>query len=341
MTDFYVGTYTREFATGRPTGSQGIYLCGLDDAGHAQIRQSFSKTENPSFLAWEPRRRLLAAASEQLAESSVDLYQAAPDGSLTLLDRLYTHGVACCHVAFSPDGRFLAGVHYGSGEVFAAAVSSDGHFGRRLTLFRHSGHGPDPRRQEGPHPHSVQFVQGANRAFVCDLGIDRIVPYEMDGDTGLRPAASPPFEAPGGSGPRHMALTRDGQWMYVACELGNMVLACSMQGGMPRLCQSLPTLPADFRGPNLAADIHLSLDESRLYVSNRGHDSLAEYAVGPDHLLAFARHIPCCGRGPRNFSILEPYILCANQDSDEITILQNASLMGRLQIPSPVCIAAV
>lgn len=339
MMDFYLGTYTRNLMTGESTGSEGIYLCGLDESGSVEIRRTFSQTENPSFLAWEPRRRLLAAASEQLEEKSmVDLYHAGADGALTLLDRLPTHGAACCHVAFSPDGRYLAGVHYG-GEVFTAALSLDGKFDSRLTVFRHSGQGADPVRQEGPHAHSIQFLRSRPRAFACDLGIDQIVAYDTGVPDGLRPAPGESLAVPVGSGPRHMALTRDEQWMYVVCELGNTVLTCALDGGKLSLRQSLSTLPQEYQGANLAADIHLSTDETRLYISNRGHNSLAQYLVGPDHMLTLERHIPCQGRDPRNFALIGPQLLCANQSSNDVTVLHCGTLVARLQVPSPVCIA--
>lgn len=188
----------------------------------------------------------------------------------------------------------------------AAALSPGGSFCGPPVLFRHSGHGPDPVRQEEPHAHSIQFLHNAPRAFACDLGTDQIVSYGTDPPDGLRPIAGEALAAPAGSGPRHMAVTRDERWMYVACELANTVLACSIDAGRLSLRQSLSTLPQGYGEANLAADIHFSQDETRLYVSNRGHDSLAQYAVGPDHMLTLERHIPCRGRGPRNFAVAGP-----------------------------------
>ena len=344
MNCFFVGTYTRNLLTGKKTGSQGIYLCSVEKDGTVHVRQTYNHIENPSFLAWNPKMRLLAAASEQIENSAVTLYRVAPDYTLTRLDRLETYGMACCHVTFSPRGDFLAGVHYGTGEVFVADVLPEGRFGTRFTLFRHSGKGGDPQRQEGPHAHSVHFLKNVPRAFVCDLGIDRIIPYDPDDIQGLRQSATDPIALPAKSGPRHMEFTRDERWLYVVCELANTVLVYELFDKTPQLRQKLSTLPDGYEGENLAADLHLSSDEKHLYVSNRGHDSLAHFTVGEDHRLRLAGYISCHGRGPRNFAIMPPFIMCANQNSDNVTILRctpqgGATYLGEVKIPSPVCIA--
>ena len=120
------------------------------------------------------------------------------------------------------------------------------------------------------------------------LGIDRIIPYDPDDIQGLRPSATDPIALPAKSGPRHMEFTRDERWLYVVCELANTVLVYELFDKTPQLRQKLSTLPDGYEGENLAADLHLSSDEKHLYVSNRGHDSLAHFTVGEDHRLRLA-----------------------------------------------------
>jgi 6-phosphogluconolactonase len=118
--------------------------------------------------------------------------------------------------------------------------------------------------------------------------------------------------------------------------------------GTLRELQTLSALPAGFTGANTGADIHLTPDGRYLYSSNRGHDSLACFAVETrTGTLRPVGHTPTEGATPRNF-VIDPtgrYLLAANQKSDTIVTFRLDPRTGALRpagqtarVPSPVCL---
>ena len=105
------------------------------------------------------------------------------------------------------------------------------------------------------------------------------------------------------------------------------------------------TLPEDFQGENICADLHITPDGKWLYASNRGHDSLACFKLDQEGNMEFSGIYPCGGKTPRNFSV-DPdgrYLLVGNQDSDRIAVMEIGSQgqlkqTGQYECGSPVCI---
>ena len=147
-------------------------------------------------------------------------------------------------------------------------------------LHHHSGSGPNHERQEAPHPHCI--MQDANNRFVFvpDLGIDRVVVYQLDTEQQkLIPHDSVP--SPAGSGPRHIAFHPNGQFAYVVNELDATVSAFryDAEAGKLTALQHAPSLPADFKGENTAAEVRISPDGRFLYMSNRGADNITVFSI--------------------------------------------------------------
>ena len=111
--------------------------------------------------------------------------------------------------------------------------------------------------------------------------------------------------------------------------------------------QTISTLPEDFKGQNFPAEIAVHPSGKFLYGSNRGHNSIAIYAI--DSASGSLKNIgfePTHGKIPRNFAI-DPsgkFLLAANQDSDTIAVFRIAPATGLLKfisqidVPAPVCI---
>ncbi len=85
-----------------------------------------------------------------------------------------------------------------------------------------------------------------------------------------------------------------------------------------------------------------------VYVSNRGHDSIAIFAIDEaTGRVTPAGHAATGGKTPRNFAI-DPtgtYLLAANQDSDSVVVFRIDAETGQLRptgnvarVPSPVCV---
>jgi 6-phosphogluconolactonase len=160
--------------------------------------------------------------------------------------------------------------------------------------------------------------------YVTDLGLDRIMIYNLDINTGkLIQPDNGIVNVPKGSGPRHFIFNNDGSRMYLINELGStmMVFEVDERGGL-KLIQTLSTLAEDFHGESYCADVHLSYDGRFLYGSNRGENSIVVFKTNEDGSLTVAGRSSCGGNWPRNFVIdnTGKFILVANQKSDQISV---------------------
>jgi 6-phosphogluconolactonase len=176
---------------------------------------------------------------------------------------------------------------------------------------------------------------------VCDLGMDKVLLYPYSPVNGLSTRAAV-IGCPPGTGPRHLAFSADGGHVYVLGELSNTVLRYALNAGEAVLAQEISTLPPGHTGGTSAA-IHLSPCGGYIASSNRGHDSVALFAVKEDGSLESRGHIPT-GKEPRdfNFSPCGGWLLSADQNGDTVSIFKNHNgtyeKTGQVKIPKPVCL---
>jgi 6-phosphogluconolactonase len=309
-TRLYVGCYTQDASTG-------IHVFdAADPSGHLERRSGADDIEHASFLAVDVARSTLYAVSESPDAGSVIAYRISEhDGSLHRLDATSSHGAAPCHLSIAGDHLHVA--NYASGTIATYRVDDDGTFGPLVARHQHEGSGPHAR-QSGPHAHCIVPSPDGTSVYAADLGADVIVRYvrEPVGD-GMRPTDHTAM-APG-AGPRHIAFHPHWPVAYVVCELDNtlVVLDVDHTGQLHRR-DGVSTLPAGFAGNSTAAAIVVHPDGRRLYVSNRGHDSIATFAVDrPDDTPILMEHVPSGGRTPRDFAIHPAgrSMVVANQDS--------------------------
>jgi 6-phosphogluconolactonase len=247
------------------------------------------------------------------------------DRDLKRLGDFSTLGADPCHAALSPDGGMLAVANYSSGSV--AVWRIDRGTGRPIgeaQLVAHTGSGPNRARQAGPHAHWVGFAMGGKLLHAVDLGADAIFAHALDPRSGAIASTSIAYRAPAGSGPRHLARHPRLRIAYLVSELANTVtILTARPDGTFAAKGSVSTLPAGFTGSSTAAHIVINKGGTRLYVSNRGHDSIAVFAIGADGGLSLLQHASCGGRGPRLFLLLEERreMLVANQRSGNVARL--------------------
>lgn len=337
---FFVGTYTRA------TESRGIYTLSLDSVtGALRILSSAGGSPNPSFLTI--RGDLLFAAGEGPDHGALASYRIAGDGVLSLIDRFETGGSGTCHLTVSPDGRYVYAANYSSGSLFGVETDGAGRFGRQTAFIQHQGSGPFPERQQGPHAHFVSFLPDGERLLCCDLGIDRVLAYRYHpADGSLTSDEAMDIALPAGEGPRHFACTPNGRHLYIAGELSSNVLHVRW-GQAAEPVEVKRALPAGFEGTNWPAHIELSRDGRFLYLSNRGHDSIAVFPVDPHTgRLGEGRWYPCGGQWPRHFALSHDgrYLVVANQNSNDVITWRLdegdgglAEQTGRLDVPAAVC----
>ena len=348
----YVGTYTTK------TASKGIYAFRYDaSSGKLEPLGVAAETADPSWIAIHPNGKFLYAVKEAGKNSMVSGFALnAQTGKLTLLDQLPALGEDPCYISLDKTGKYLLVANYSSGNVVVFPVGADGKLGAATANVRDEGPlGPNKERQEGPHAHWIETSAGNRSAFVSDLGLDRVLFYKFDAEGGRlsNPDPSQPdaFSSalPPGSGPRHVAFSHDGKFMYVLGELQSTVTTFANEAGEKyRALQTVSALPAAFSRRNDAAEIALHPSGKFIYTSNRGLDSIAVFHVEGSGLLRLAANVRTGGKEPRHFSI-DPsgnYLLAENQLSDTIVTFRIDQKTGALtptgatlEVPSPVCVA--
>ncbi|MFH1268296.1 MAG: beta-propeller fold lactonase family protein, partial [Planctomycetota bacterium] len=334
-----------------------IYHARLDLAtGEIEGVELAGEVVNPSFLAVHPSRGFLYAVGEIAnfegkRAGAVSAFSIDPGtGKLTLLNQRPSEGTGPCHLVVDQTGKNVLVANYGSGSVASLPIGEDGRLGEATSAIQHEGSSVNPQRQQGPHAHSIN-LDAANRfAFAADLGLDKIFIYRFD-HAGTLEAADPPWAkvAPG-AGPRHFAFHPGGRLAYVINELDSTVTAFEYDArrGVLTSLETVSTLPPGFEGESNTAEVQVHPSGKFLYGSNRGHDSIAAFAIDPQTgRLRFVAHESTQGKTPRNFGI-DPtgaYLLAANQATDNVVVFRIDPETGALgatghsaSVPSPVCV---
>jgi 6-phosphogluconolactonase len=220
-----------------------------------------------------------------------------------------------CHLAFSPDGHALAVANYDSGDIAVLTIGEDG-LPSGTSRHREQGRGPNLERQEGPHAHWVGYGPDG-RLYATDLGTDQVLVF---GSPTLDDAAVA-FAAPAGSGPRQIAFHPHLPRAYLVSELASTltVLDCSEESW--RAVATLSTLPAGFEGESLGGAIAIDPVGTRLYVSNRGHDSIATFALDRRGDAEVRSHVPSGGRSPRFLLLAGGQLLVAHEQAGGVALL--------------------
>ncbi len=350
----YFGTYT----SGE---SRGIYAYRFEGAsGKLTSLGLAAESENPSFLAIHPNGRYLYSVSELSGDGgetagAVSSFTINKEtGKLTLLNKVSAGGDGPCHLNVDQTGRMLVVANYNSGNVAAFPLRDDGRLGEASSLIQHRGSSVNARRQQGPHAHSVNFSLDNRFLVAVDLGLDKLMVYRADATKATIESNDPPFtEVKPGSGPRHFTFHPSGRYAYVINEISSAVTAFRYEaerGGLSEI-QTISTLPEGFEGRNSTAELRIHPSGKFLYGSNRGHDSIAVYAVdAATGMLRAVEHVSTGGKRPRSFEI-DPsgrFLFAANQGTHNVVVFRIDPSSGRLspvgeqlEIPSPVCVRFV
>ena len=345
----YVGTYT-------DTSSKGIYRFTLDPkTGVATAPVLVAETTNPSFLAIHPNGRFLYAVGEVstsgpdprgvVSAFAID----AASGGLTLTNEQSSGGAGPCHLAVARDGKHVLVANYDGGSVAVLPIGPDGTLGPP-TVTKHEGAGPNKDRQQQPHAHGIYLDPADRLAVSPDLGADRVFVYRF-AQGRLTPAGAGTVEP--GAGPRHSVFDESGRRLYAVNELNSTVTRFdvdSTQGTLTSV-QTISTLQGVSVDTNWPAEIDLSPDGRHLYVSNRGHDSIAVFGVDPTSGDLTAKgHVAAGGKNPRHFTIDSSgtWMLVAHQNDDSIQVFRLDTASGvpspvesKVRVTKPVCVLVV
>ncbi|MEV8599506.1 lactonase family protein [Streptomyces griseoviridis] len=335
----YVGTYTS--AEG---GGKGIGIAAYDPvSGRISGAGTLTGVPDPSYLAVGPGGRTLYAVDEREAGAvtAVRLADRAVLGSRS------TGGSAPCHLSVHPSGRWLLSANYGSGSVAVHPIDASGALGERADLVTHRSPAPGPG-QQGPHAHQFTTSPDGGHVLAVDLGTDTVYSYRLDRRTGrltevARAAARP------GAGPRHLTFHPGGRHAYLANELDDTVTVCGYAPDTGRLTIGAPQPTGSGAGTNYPAQILVTSDGAYAFLANRGHNSLARYAVEADGArLRLLGTVPVAGDFPRQIALSPDgrLLFAANQRSGTVSVFHVDAGRGELRLAgapfaSPVAVCAL
>nr|WP_243769579.1 lactonase family protein [Streptomyces cyanogenus] len=335
----YVGTYTSVEG-----GGTGIGLASYDPQS-GQITGSGTLTDvpDPSYLAVHPDGRTLYAVDER------------QDGGVTavrLADRKVlgtrsSGGAAPCHLSVHPTGRWLLSANYGSGSVAVHPIDASGALGERTDLVTHTSPPPGPG-QQGPHAHQFVTSPDGGHVLAVDLGTDTVYTYRLDPAEGRLTEVARAQTRPG-AGPRHLTFHPGGRYAYLANEVDDTVAVCAYDPRSGRLRVGEPQPTGSDGGTNYPAQILVTANGRYAFLANRGHNSLARYAVEADGArLRLLGTVPVGGDFPRQiaFSPDGRLLFAANQRSGTVTVFRVDSERGELgpagePFASPVAVCAL
>ena len=348
-------TYRCYFGTDTSKGlAKGIYRATFN-ASTGELTQPglVAETEQPSFLAIGPAttRRMLYAVNE--SGNAVLTFRMQPQtGDLQRVGQVSSGTAGPCFISIDATGNAAFTANYAGGGVSSYRIQPDGTLSAPVDQVnykdpaRYGTNGPNPARQDGPHPHSATISPDNRFVVVCDLGHDRISIFEIDGEPAKLETDEPHLFSNNrpGSGPRHVVFHPNQRWVYGVNELDSTVdhylwtatHASNAQALLTLAGPPVKTIAESFAGKSTAAEVAISPNGYFLYVSNRGEDSLVMFTIDQTTgALKESQRISCGGKTPRHFTI-DPtgnWILCANQDGGGVTVFRRDAGSGRLTGP--------
>jgi 6-phosphogluconolactonase (cycloisomerase 2 family) len=329
----YVGGYTSQDRNGR---GDGINVYRIDEPSGAWSHvQHLGDLVNPSWLTLDPKRPVLYSAHGEGYEAIAYAIEPAT-GRLRILNRQPTQGKNGVRLGIEATGHYLVCANYSSGTVAVLPIEPDGTLGPLRDLVPLTGRtGPHPTEQTSAHPHDVAFDPRGRFCLVPDKGLDAVFVFRVDAAGRLVAATPPSVATRPGAGPRHAGFHPTGSYAYVLNELDSTLTTYRFDAerGSLEPLQTITTLPAGFTGRNTTSEIAVAPSGRFVYASNRGHDSVAAFAVDPSTgTLSPVAWQPTQGKTPR-FIGLDPAgatLYAANQDSDSIVAFRVDARSGAL-----------
>lgn len=309
-----IGGYTKH-------ESAGVYqfdFIGSGDQAHLEQRRNVIEVGGPTYF--QKDGQFIFTIKNENGQGGIAAF-----ANGKLVSQLLHEGSSPAYIGINKEKKLLYTANYHTGVLAVISYDDQG----QLTLLDQVKHenkalGPRPE-QAGAHPHYFDETPGGHLVS-CDLGQDRVDFYAFDGQK-LTHLAS--YQNEDGFGSRHLAFSPDGKYFYVVGELSSQVNVVKFdeENWMFRSLATYSTIPESWDQHNGAAAIRLSSDGKFLYVSNRGHDSIAVFAVLPDQTLKLVQRVSTFGEFPRDFNwdADEKYVVAANQNSNNATLYQRQS----------------
>lgn len=340
----FTGTYTEG-------GRKGLYIFDLNrEEGVFKLISESDAGPNPSYFCISRKHGLIYAANEVMNFKGIKggglttLKYDAKTGGTEKLKELAVPNGGPCFISISASEDFLFMANYSGGSVAVIKLDDKG-----IPLVVTDSLVFPEEDGAVSHAHMISPDPSGKRIYLTDLGLDRIVIFNLDAVSGrLQQIPDGIVKLPKGTGPRHFVFSSDNKKMYVIDELNSTVSVFNVEaGGELKPLQTITTLSDGFKGESYCADIHTGKSGQFLYGSNRGENTIVTFRIGSDGLLTLAGHTSCGGDWPRNF-VIDPsgkYILVGNEKSGNISMFPLDEKTGlptgpekSYKLASPACL---
>ncbi|MDE0325105.1 MAG: lactonase family protein [Candidatus Poribacteria bacterium] len=251
-----------------------IYTFDASD-GSIEFQENIDVTGSPGPLALSTCGNYLYAG----LRSSREIASFRIDEETKRLSHLRTVQLDAdtCYIAPDKTGSFLLSAYYGAGKVTVHTIGDD------KTVQGE----PLQTVETDIHAHFIETDASNRFAFVPHtVPRNAIYQFHFNEDTGTLTQNPVGNLNPGAPiGPRHLCFHPSKPILYSSNEQGSSVSAYTLREGgdhpgiLVDLQEDLSTLPVDFDADNTCAQIHIDPQGAFLYVSNRGHDSIAGFAI--------------------------------------------------------------
>jgi 6-phosphogluconolactonase len=335
---FYIASKTA-------TAEGGIYTYEKEPNTVAK-QIAFTQLKNCNYVNFSPDQNYLYATCFIDQNAGVASYEIMTDGSLRLISQMKTGGMGACYVCTNPTGNFLYCANYVSGD-FTEFKLENGKIIEKTQLVKHTGSGPNVKRQTSPHAHFADMTPDGKFLIVIDLGIDKVFTYPVDPVNGVDAEKPNILNVPAGAGPRHIIFPKSGAIAFLINELNNTVSSLSYDDGNFTIIETASTLLDNACGTIDSAALRFSEDEHYLFASNRGgnHDNIAIFKLNGMGRMTRKNIIASAGIHPRDINFLPGYdcFAATNTFSDQIVLFDfaNETLTPNgmtIDIPAPLLI---
>lgn len=341
----YVGTYN-------PNG-KGVYLLKITPETGAAAKTLVSELPQAAQLTIDKTKQVLFVASEtdnydNTKNGSVAAYSIAKDGALTLINQVNSEGAGPVYLSVHPSGNYLLVANYISGSIAVLPVSEKGELGKAVSVQQSTG---EPGAgypaaaapgsfavsdHNGPHAHMIDADPSGSFVFSTDLGLDRIYQWKFDQNTGKLTPNDPPFisASSAGAGPRHFVFHPNGSSVYLINEESSTLTVYDFNKTSGTLTErnTVSSLPIGYKGTSFASGIIISADGKNLYVANRLHNSISQFAVDNKGDITLVDNVWTRGDYTRTivFTPDSQYLYAMNQRSDNIAQFKVDAKTGKL-----------
>ena len=341
----YVGSYSYNGQ------AKGITVYDVDVKKGKFIYRCEVEVDNSSYLTVSHDGRMLYS----IADEGVVAFRILENGALSRVNSANIKAMRGCHIATDAEDKFIFVSGYHDGKETVVRLKPDGSIGEVTDGVYHKGLGSVAERTFRPHVSCAERTPDGRFLLVADLGIDQVKIYRFDGEKGtlsLVDAIRCDLE----SGPRHFMFSKDGKFLYLMYEIKNVIDVYTYETGdrVPKIekIQTIPsTAPERTSQLTAACTIRMSEDETHLFCSNAGDNSVSVYERDAQTgLLKLLCCLPISGEYPKDIAIFpdDQHIASLNHETGSITFFhidyEKGLLVGSanpVRVDEPNCCAIV